>query len=605
MVCRVLPDVPALDRVFDYLVPASLVEQVRVGALVRIALHGRRLRGWVVEVDVEPGVEPARLRPIVAMLGDGPPPEIVDLTAWAAWRWAGPRVAFFRAAAPPGLVPQPSLRPELRQARSWTQRTGEGPRLIRTAPNVDRLPRLSALLDEHLIDGSGAGTEGSAIVIDPDSRRAARLVEMLSRQGRRAVLWSSDQSDAERRASWTAARRGGVVVVGGRIAAWAPVPDLALVVLFDDPDESHKEERAPSWDARDVVRERARRLGVPMVSMGPLFTLEALAAGTLEVPGRDAERAGWPVVEVADRREEPPGLGLISPALVDGLRAHVEAGRRVVCVLNRKGRARLLACGQCRALVTCEHCASALRDDGEQLVCPLCGTRRPRVCGACGSIRMALLRPGVKRLVEELSALVPRSTTIELTGDAPVDPSAIAHAAVIVGTEAALHRAGRGVGLVAFLDLDEELAAPRFRAAEQTLWMMARAARLVGGRPGPGRLLLQTRMPDHPVVRAVVHANPSLAVEAERERRLISNVPPFSALAEIRGSPSEVAQSAAVLEAITGIVVLGPLAAARGLSHRALVKASTVVMLCDALAQIAGTAHAPSPVRIEVDPRRV
>ncbi len=564
---------------------------------------------------MEPGVDAARLRPLVAVLGDGPSGEIVDLTAWAARRWAGPRVAFFRAAAPPGLVPQPSLYPEPRPARSWTQRTGvaAGVRLVRTAPNVDRLPRLSALLEEHGIavsgtglgTGTGASAGASAIVIDPDSRRAGRLVEMLSRQGRPAVLWSSDQSDAERRSSWTAARRGGVVVVGGRIAAWAPVPDLALVVVFDDPDESHKEERAPTWDARDVIAERARRQGAAVVSMGPHFTLEALAFGTLVEPGRDAERAGWPVVEVADRREEPPGLGLIAPALVEGLRAQVDAGRRVVCILNRKGRARLLACGQCRALVTCERCESTLRDDGEQLVCSVCGTRRPRVCGVCGSIRLALLRPGVKRLVEELSALVPRSTTIELTGDALLDPSAIASAAVIVGTEAALHRAGRGVGLVAFLDLDEELAAPRFRAAEQTLWMMARAARLVGGRPGPGRLLLQTRMPDHPVVRAVLHANPSLAVEAERERRRISDMPPYSALAEISGSPSEVAECAAVLAAVAGIVVLGPLAAARGLTHRALVKAPTVEVLCDALAQIAGTAHAPSPVRIEVDPRRV
>ncbi|MDP8992447.1 MAG: hypothetical protein M3N31_05245, partial [Actinomycetota bacterium] len=108
---RVLPDVAAIDRAFDYLVPAHLGDQVGVGTIVRVALHGRRVRGWVVDDEVEPP-EGVDLRPLARVTGAGPPPEVVDLTAWAAWRWAGPRSAFLRAASPrrrvlgPGPVPQ-------------------------------------------------------------------------------------------------------------------------------------------------------------------------------------------------------------------------------------------------------------------------------------------------------------------------------------------------------------------------------------------------------------------------------------------------------------------------------------------------------------------
>ncbi|MDP9388521.1 MAG: hypothetical protein M3Q48_11580, partial [Actinomycetota bacterium] len=87
-VVRVVPDVPALDRAFDYVVPDGLAAGVDVGTMVRIPLHGRRVGGWVVDVDVcpPPGV---RLLPVARVTGWGPPPAVVDLARWAAWRWAG------------------------------------------------------------------------------------------------------------------------------------------------------------------------------------------------------------------------------------------------------------------------------------------------------------------------------------------------------------------------------------------------------------------------------------------------------------------------------------------------------------------------------------
>src|SRR5205814_3068651 len=145
---------------------------------------------------------------------------------------------------------------------------------------------------------------------------------------------------------WARAAAGGCVVVGSRAAAWAPAPGLASVVVVDEHDEAYQEERAPTWNARDVVVERARRSGAMWVLASPCPSLEALALGPLETVSRAEERGGWPPVEVVDRRKEAPGLGLYSERLVTVLR---EAGR-VVCVLNRKGRAWLLARAACDEL---------------------------------------------------------------------------------------------------------------------------------------------------------------------------------------------------------------------------------------------------------------
>ncbi|HMC40992.1 MAG TPA: hypothetical protein VKI19_15105, partial [Acidimicrobiales bacterium] len=101
-VVKVLPDVPAIDRVFDYSVPPELGE-LPVGTMVRIPLHGRRVGGWVVGTANEPGTD-RPLQPVAKVRGFGPPPELVDLTSWAAWRWAGPRVPFLRTASPANAV---------------------------------------------------------------------------------------------------------------------------------------------------------------------------------------------------------------------------------------------------------------------------------------------------------------------------------------------------------------------------------------------------------------------------------------------------------------------------------------------------------------------
>ena len=118
--------------------------------------------------------------------------------------------------------------------------------------------------------------EGSTLVIDPDPVRAARLVALLLDEGRDVAVIRSDHSAADLTAAWDRRALGACVIVGGRTAVWAPVPDLATVIVVDEGDEALEEERAPTWNARDVAVERARRAGATVRMITPAPTLDAL-----------------------------------------------------------------------------------------------------------------------------------------------------------------------------------------------------------------------------------------------------------------------------------------------------------------------------------------
>lgn len=565
---RVLPDVPALGRAFDYRVPESMHDQVGVGTLVRIDLQGRRVGGWVIGLDSEP--PPGRvLRPLAKVTGWGPPPDLVELADWAAHRWAGRPVAFLRTASPPRAVPGvpdpwrpshpvPFTGDDLAEEAFVEERT-----VVRLGPGADRFPLVVA-----------ACRRGNALVVLPSVDEGIHLGIRLRRAGVPVAVMPDDWAQA----------RGGATVVGARSAAWAPVADLAAVLVLDEHDEAHKQEQTPGWHARDVVVERARRAGAPCVLASPCPTLEALAWGRLLAPSRSVEREGWPIVDVIDRRRDEPGRsGLYSERLVELLRG----GGRVLCVLNRKGRARLLSCAACGELARCERCGSALvQPEPGTLICLRCELTRPTVCAACGGTRLKLLRVGVARAAEELAALA-RTEVVEVTGEST---GSLPDARIYVGTEAVLHQVPQA-DVVAFLDLDQELLAPRYRAAEEALGLLARAARVLGGRRRHGRLVLQTRLPDHEVVQAALHADPARVSDAERERRRVLGFPPVTAMAAVSGAVAE-----AFVAGVDGVDVLGPR------DGTWLLRAPDHATLLSALE----AAHRPpGRMRLDVDPVRV
>jgi primosomal protein N' (replication factor Y) len=594
-VCRVLPDLPAVDRAFDYLVPDELVDRVHVGTIVRVSLHGRRVRGWVLELDAEAHTPLDRMLPLRAVVSAGPPPDLVDLSAWAAWRWAGPRVAFLRAASPPNVVTETAM-PECEAAVFPTSEPpidlfDAWPRVVRWPPAASREELVRTLV----------APEGSTIVIAPDPREASALSATLESEGRHVVILRGDHSDASRTAMWDAARRGACVVLGGRVAALAPVPDLTAAIVLDDLDEALEEERAPSWHALELVAERVRRADGRLDVISPAPGAHATAAGAMfAAPSREVERRGWARLDIVDVRDEAPGHALLSSTLADSLHRTLGGGGRAICVLNRRGRARLLVCRACGEVARCPECEAAVQEVEDMLACPRCGHRQVAVCQLCGSAGLRARRLGVLKLREHVAALVPQARVVAVeSGSAPMPAFDVA-----IGTEAVLHRApehpDRPIRLVAFLDFDQELLAPRYRAEEQALWLLVRASRLVGVRGPGGVVLTQTRMPEHPVVVAARDGYPLPVLDADLVRRRTLQYPPFGGLAEVSGQNAAVDTACAVLEQATALTVFGPA------SGRALVRAPSVDDLCDALASadLSG-ARALGRVRVDVDPRRV
>jgi primosomal protein N' (replication factor Y) len=203
---------------------------------------------------------------------------------------------------------------------------------------------------------------------------------------------------------------------------------------------------------------------------------------------------------------------------------------------------------------------------------------------------MKAVRLGVTRAREDLERLAGRPVAlVTAAGGTEGDPAA----PVVVGTEAVLHRVP-GAAAVAFLDLDAELLAPRYRAAEEAMALVARAARVVGPRSGGGRLLLQTRLPDHEVVAAALHADPARVAEAEAPRRAALRFPPAAAVAAVSGAAAE-----AFVEPLRGVLGLEVLGPADG---RWLVRAPDAGTLCDALA---ASPRPPGRLRVAVDPLRL
>ena len=275
---------------------------------------------------------------------------LIDLADWAAWRWAG-RPA--RCCAPPRPTPRCAVLPPARPRRSAP--AGPADPLAAEALAAGRGRRAPAAGRRHLRPSCWPPPAlGNALVLVPSAVGARHLALRLRRAGVAAALVPRDWAQA----------RAGATVIGTRAGGLGAVPDLAAVVVLDGHDERWQQEQAPTWHARDVAAERARRAGVPCVLVSPAPSLEALALGRAGVAVRarsNGTGGRWSRSSTGARRTSgAPGCS--RPAWS----RRCAAAGRVVCVLNRKGRARLLACVRCGEMARCERCDAAVAVDGRR-----------------------------------------------------------------------------------------------------------------------------------------------------------------------------------------------------------------------------------------------
>lgn len=574
-IARVVVDVTGVDKPFDYLIPDELAPQVVVGARVRVPLHRREVPGWVMEVlDADRSdVDVARLLPIRKVTSIGPAPDVVELAEWAAVRWASRRRPFFVAASPTKRVPRlgsPQRRPG-RPAEHDSPMASllDGPGgLVVMGPAGSPMPLIRAAI-----------LHGPTLVVVPTLSRARRIAAECRRLGCTTASYPDD---------WAAGASGVDVVIGARSAVWATVPGLAAIVVVDEHDDVLQEERAPTWHARDVAIERARRSGIPCLLASAVPTLAARRWADTRVVD-DGDSRAWPTIRVIDRNaDEQWASSLVTSALIQLLRDH---DKRVVCVLNVKGRARAVACDSCRSVARCEHCDAGLSQPAkDRLSCPRCGAERPVVCLGCGSQKFRSIRAGISRLRDEMEAAAGRVVQEVTPTTESLDPAA----SVFVGTEAVLHRLDRADSVV-FLDIDAELLAPRYRASEQALDLIAHGARLVAptAHGDGGEIVLQTAVPNHELITGLVAGDLSAHIAAETARRERLRLPPFGALAEISGPGTKEAVE------VLSVSLLVEVAARE---DSALVRAASWDDLSSALAMLPRTKQR---IRVSVDPSRV
>ena len=587
LVARVVPDVTGVDKVFDYLIPSELQDVIAIGDRVRVPLHGRNVPGWVSEIgstsDGFTDVGEAKLRAVIKRLGVGPSSEVVQLSKWASHRWCGRLRAFFVAASPSTLV---AVLPTARYQRSQVKAAGD-PEVSLAVRELRSLLIQRGPLKSPVDVMVGAAVVGPTLVIVPTVVRARLFAASLKRHGLTVAVLPDE---------WDSAAGGVDVVIGSRTAVFARVPQLCSVVVIDEHDDSLREERTPTWHARDVAIERAQRLNISCILVSALPSVAAKVwAGDRVVKSVEQEVASeWPTIQLIDRtQDERWSNSLLSSDFIAELRDH---SRRIVAVLNTKGRARLLACASCKSLARCSSCDAAVEIGATgQFSCPRCATERPQVCLKCSSAKFLTLKPGVSKLREEIAQAAGRkiAEVVEVTGGADsvsIDQSKM----LFVGTEAALHRVHEA-DTVVFLDIDQELAAPRYRASEIVGSLLVHASRLVGRSEIGGKVMVQTHSVDSPVLQAMATLRIDEYLQSVSEMRSFMKLPPFGALAQLSGTNIDVAMN----ELHNNVFV--HVSASNDGSY--LVKASDWQVLADALSELEAVKGVR--LKVQVDPARV
>jgi primosomal protein N' (replication factor Y) (superfamily II helicase) len=627
----------ALARAFTYRVP----EEVARGDVLSVGLGGRRVRGVVVDVGVEPpnGVEVADAGAVV----DRVPAPLVELALWLADYYGSTPARALALVAPHAAARRGARRePAAREALG-----GEPEPAELTEAQSAAIERIVQALDAsggHVLlrgpTGSGKTEvylqaaaaalerERGVIVLVPEIALTPQTVgRFRARFGDRVAVLHSALSDAERRDERERISAGAApVVVGARSAVFAPVARLGLVVVDEEHDASFKQESDPRYDARTVAAKRAALEGAVAIYGSATPRVESWSRlERLELPARIG--VPLPTVKLVDLRREA-GYPLSAPLLAE-LSGVQERGGRAILLLNRRGISGAIHCRSCGITRRCGSCDIALTLHGDsRLHCHHCGfsTVLPETCPECGSVELARIGAGTQRLEAELGRRLPGLERIRLDADTAARPGALrealerfasARSAALIGTQmVAKGHHFAGVEVAAVMDADAGLAFPDFRSEERTFQLVTQLAGR-SGRDAPGRVIVQTFQPDTtPFIYAVRHdVSGFLAHELARREEL--SYPPFSHLVSLVVSgpdPDDVGRALRELRAALDTAearLLGPapLLRLRG-RHRAQLLAKTASPRAFATRAAAVLARAAPAMRrdglsavVDVDPQ--
>jgi primosomal protein N' (replication factor Y) (superfamily II helicase) len=411
--------------------------------------------------------------------------------------------------------------------------------------------------------------------------------------GDEVAILHSGLTNAERAEQWHRIKRGEArVVVGTRSAVFAPVSDLALLIVDEEQDHSYKQEETPRYHARDVGVMRAKMAGAVVVlgsatpSLESYYNAKKNKYTLLELPDR-VEQRPLPEVEILDMRQEFQETGqeqVVSRKLAEEIRERLEKKEQVMVLLNRRGYSPVVLCRACGKTLQCKNCAVSMTHHKRErkMECHYCGhvAHIPDKCLHCGSEYVYFVGTGSEKLEELLHGMFPQARIGRLDRDTVrgrEDFESMLNALnegeldMLVGTQMiAKGHDIHGVTLVGVVGADQALSLPDFRAAERTFQLLTQVAGRAGRGNSPGKVVLQTYFPDHYAVQFAAQHDFAGFYDKELQFRSWMHYPPYSAIANV------LVRSEKLDEALTwsgelgrwfektrheGIRVLGPAAA--------------------------------------------
>ncbi len=406
----------------------------------------------------------------------------------------------------------------------------------------------------------------SAILLVPEIGLTPQMAGLLDVAfGSRVALLHSALTPEERTEQWRRIHRGDApIVVGTRSAIFAPTPNLGIILVDEEHDQSYKQEETPRYNARDVAVMRAKLTGAVVVLGSATPSLESWQNSVqgkytrIEMSDRVKNRP-LPEVELIDMRREFQETGqeqLFSRSLVDQTRLALERGEQAIILLNRRGYSFAVICRACGKKLECQNCAIALTHHkpssedliaraGQRLECHYCGFKRtvPSKCPECDSEHLYYLGAGSQQGEERLAEIFPGARIGRMDRDTVRGRHDLEHLLarlhsgeinLLVGTQMiAKGHDIHGVTLVGVVGCDHALSMPDFRAAERVFQLMTQVSGRAGRGELPGRVVVQTYYPDHYAILAASKHDYATFAERELKYRRWMHYPPFGVLANI------------------------------------------------------------------------
>jgi primosomal protein N' (replication factor Y) len=574
------------------------------GTLLRVPLGRREVPGLVWDAEPQPAPEGGALREVLDVFDALPPlpaewRALVDFAATYYQRSVG---ELAMAVLPPELRKMDSAALARRVARLCSRAAAPvltaGPAAASEAPELAADQRLAlqavaearARLDPralllHGVTGSGktevylhaaaeALTAGrQALVLVPEINLTPQLEARFAARfpGRVLVSLHSGLTPAQRLRHWLLAHLGlADLVLGTRLAVFAPLPRLGLIVVDEEHDASFKQQDGARYSARDLAVWRGHQAGVPVLlgSATPsIETWHRVQQGRYRrVPLATRIGGGvMPQVRLLDMGRLPKAAGaerVLAPALQDAIEQRIARGEQSLLLLNRRGYAPVLQCGACGWKSGCPHCSAwrVFHKGDRTLRCHHCGytERVPRACPDCGNLDIAPIGRGTEKLAEQIGALLPAARVARIDADTTRGAGSLqqqlaaVHAGevdVLVGTQiVAKGHDFRRVTLVAAVNPDTGLFSSDFRAPERLFALLMQAAGRAGrdaAQAAGAEMWVQTWHPGHPLYAALVGHDYGRFARQQLQEREAAGLPPFAALALVRAD----AKTAAVAQA--------------------------------------------------------